>query len=247
MSQMTHKKETVIGVVGGMGPEATASFFYKLIRSTPVEKDQDHYRIVIDNNPSVPDRTQAIFGEAESPVPTLVETAKNVEAAGADVLAIPCVTSYYFMDEVQEEVSIPIVDLFRAVSEYLTKELPETKKVGVLCTSGTRKTGLFHNRVKGFDVFYPSEETQEANVMEAIYGKNGIKQGNTGEHPKQLLQEAAQELIAEGADVVISGCTEIELALKPEDISVPLIDPMQVVAEVLTDENNPFLLELLGK
>lgn len=227
------KKEQVIGVLGGMGPEATASFFYKLIHAKKVKKDQDHPRIIIDNNPKVPDRTSAILGDGESPLPVLIETAKNVERAGADVITVPCITSFYFMEDVQKEVTIPIINVFDELGKYLKKELPKAKKIGVLCTTGTRKTGLFHNQLTTYDVFYPSEQAQESQVMEAIYGESGIKQGNTGKNPKGLLQKAAQELIDNGADVVISGCTEIELALKPEDISVPLIDPMLVVAESL--------------
>lgn len=228
-----HKK--IIGVVGGMGPEATASFFYKLIRSTEgVKKDQDHYRIFIDNNPNIPDRTKAILGQGESPLPALIETAQNVEKAGADVIAVPCITSNYFLADVQKEVTIPIADVFEELEHYLKNDSEPIRKVGVLCTTGTRKMGLFHKKLSSFDILYPGDDTQESKVMEAIYGDQGIKQGNTGTHPKQLLQEAALELINAGVDVVISGCTEIELALKQEDIGVPLIDPMQVLAESLT-------------
>lgn len=230
-----HKKDdTVIGVLGGMGPEATASFFYKLIRATNADQDQDHYRIIIDNNPKVPDRTKAILGEGKNPVPTLIETARNIEKAGADLIAVPCITSFYFMEEVQRAISIPIIDVFEVLENYLKRTFPEAEKVGVLCTTGTRKTELFSDRLSHFSILYPNESSQELKVMEAIYGKNGIKKGNTGIQSKQLLQEAAQEMIDEGASVIISGCTEIELALKPEDVSVPLIDPMDILAEDIT-------------
>lgn len=230
-----NKQEKVIGVLGGMGPEATASFFYKLIHSTKgVKKDQDHFRIFIDNNPKIPDRTKAILGEGESPLPALIETAKNVEKAGADVIAVPCITSNYFLKEVQKEVTIPIADVFAELDKYLRQDPNNIKKVGVLCTTGTRKTELFQNKLDAFEIFYPSPDTQKAKVMEAIYGPEGIKQGNIGNVPKRLLQEAALELINAGVDVIISGCTEIELALKQEDVTIPLIDPMQVLAESLT-------------
>lgn len=232
--------EHIIGVLGGMGPEATASFFYKLIHATKVNKDQDHYRVVIDSNPKIPDRTKAIFKEGESPVPYMIETAKNVERSGASVLVSPCVTSYYFMKDVQKEVNIPIINIFSVLADYLEKELPEVEKIGILCTSGTRKTALFDQQVKGLAIAYPSRLSQEEKVMEAIYGKAGIKQGNTGEYPKRLLQETAQEMIEEGADAIICGCTEVELALQAEDVSVPLIDPMQVVAERLTTSSLSF-------
>ncbi len=218
-----------------MGPEATASFFYKLIRSTEVKKDQDHYRIFIDNNPKIPDRTKAILGEGENPLPALIATAKNVEKAGADVIAVPCITSNYFLADVQKEVNTPIANVFEALATYLSTKEKNVQKVGVLCTTGTRKMALFQKNLP-FDICYPSDRSQETKVMEAIYGIDGIKQGNTGIAPKRLLQEAALELIDNGVDVIISGCTEIELALKQEDVEIPLIDPMQVLAESLTRE-----------
>ncbi|MEC6748875.1 amino acid racemase [Marinilactibacillus sp. XAAS-LB27] len=233
---MNHHQK-VIGVVGGMGPEATASFFYKLIRSTEAKKDQDHYRIVIDNNPKIPDRTKAILGEGESPLSALIETAKNVERAGADVIAVPCITSNYFLAEVQKEVKTPIANVFEALEQYLKTDGFDVRKVGILCTTGTRKMGLFQKNLP-FDICYPSEQSQESKVMEAIYGPEGIKQGNTGIAPKRLLQEAALELIDAGVDVIVSGCTEIELALKQEDIEIPLVDPMQVLAQSLTNPTN---------
>ncbi|MGB4554610.1 MAG: amino acid racemase, partial [bacterium] len=85
----------VIGILGGMGPEATADLFLKIIRATPAEKDQDHLRVIIDNNPQIPDRTAAIFSQGDDPLPLLVETAKNLARAGADFIVIPCNTAHY--------------------------------------------------------------------------------------------------------------------------------------------------------
>jgi len=90
--------EKIIGILGGMGPEATIDLFYKIIKFTPAKKDQDHLRIIIDNNPKIPDRTAAILGKGEDPIPALRETAKNLEKAGADFIIIPCNNYWLYRD-----------------------------------------------------------------------------------------------------------------------------------------------------
>jgi len=82
--------QKIIGILGGLGPEATVDLFYKIIKLTPVEKDQDHFRIIIDNNPKIPDRTDAIIGNSKDPLPELIATAQNLEKAGADFIIMPC-------------------------------------------------------------------------------------------------------------------------------------------------------------
>ena len=97
-------QEHVIGILGGMGPEATLNCFAKIIQNTPVSSDQEHLRVVISNNPKVPDRTSAILEGGPSPLPVLIEGCWSLKRAGADFVIIPCVTAHYFLDELQEEV-----------------------------------------------------------------------------------------------------------------------------------------------
>jgi len=92
-------REKVVGILGGMGPEATVDLFMKIIKATPAKKDQDHLRIMIDNNPKIPDRTLAILGRGKSPLKQLQETLHNLERAGAEVIAIPCNTAHYYYNE----------------------------------------------------------------------------------------------------------------------------------------------------
>ncbi|MCC5890455.1 MAG: amino acid racemase [Alkalibacterium sp.] len=229
------EKEQIIGVMGGMGPEATASFFKKLIEQTPVIKDQDHYRIIIDNNPKIPDRTQAILHGGPSPLPEMIKTGHNLTQAGASILVMPCITAHYFYSDINEEMTLPFYHVLKGLDEFLSKTYPTVRKIGVLSTTATRETRLFQESITNKDVCFPDKESQESKVMTAIFGENGIKSGNTGHYPKQLLKEAADELIDAGCELIVGGCTEVELALKPEDICVPFIDPMLVAAQKLTD------------
>lgn len=225
--------DTIIGIIGGMGPEATADLFMKIIRATKVDKEQDHFRIVIDNNPKIPDRTRAIFGGGESPVEAIVETAKNLDKAGVDIGCIPCITAHYFFDEIQSRVPFKIVNALEKLNLYLKENYPEVKTVGVLATSGTVETKLFNKYLVDYNIVYPSKQIQSEKVMEAIYGKSGIKKGNTGKKNIDLLVDASNDLISNGAELIIGGCTEITLALKPHNIDKPLVDPMDVVAEYI--------------
>lgn len=230
------EKDKIIGVMGGMGPEATASFFKKLIEQTPVSKDQDHYRIIVDNNPKIPDRTRAIlYGEA-SPVPEMIKTGQNLIQAGASILVMPCITAHYFHADINKEMTVPFYHVLSGLDEYIGSLYPSVKKIGVLSTTATKEMRLFQEAITQKEVLFPNEQSQESKVMEAIFGENGIKRGNTGHYPKQLLKEAANELIEQGCELIIGGCTEVELALKQEDISVPFVDPMLVASKKLTND-----------
>ncbi len=110
--------EKVVGILGGMGPEATADFFAKVIALTPAKRDQDHLRIIINNNPKIPDRTEAILAKDEALFPILVETAKSLERAGVDFIVIPCNTVHYFYEDLVREVSIPILHMIGIDCHY---------------------------------------------------------------------------------------------------------------------------------
>lgn len=227
---MINKK---IGIIGGMGPEATAQFYLKLIAKTPVKVDQDHFRVIIDSNPQIPDRTAAILGVGESPVAMIVETGKTLEQAGVTIGCIPCITSHYFYDDVQSQLNFPIIHAIKALNTYIHDNYPDVKTIGVLSTTGTMNTRLYDLNIEDLEILYPDQRVQEEKVMRAIYGPEGIKCGNHGALPLSLLRSAANQLVAKGAELIIAGCTEIPLVLHQEHLDVPLIDPMDVVIEAL--------------
>lgn len=227
--------DKIIGILGGMGPEATADLFLKIIKAIKVQKDQDHFRVVIDSNPKIPDRTHAILYGGESPVKYMVDTGKNLEKMGAEILLMPCNTAHYFIEEVQNELSVPILNVLEESYRYVKKVFSDVKKIGLLATTGTIQTRLYEKYFYDIEMIYPNETTQERKVMKAIYGENGIKSGNTGKEVAELLISAANELIEQGADLIIAGCTEIPLALKQSHISTPLLDPMTIAAKVVTE------------
>ena len=222
--------EKIIGILGGMGPEATIDLFYKIIKLTPAEKDQDHLRIIIDNNPKIPDRTAAILGKGEDPLPALQETARNLEKAGADLIIIPCNTAHYFLPSIQESVKIPILNMIEETAKETQRKTPQIKKVGLLASIGIYKTEIYHQHFKKFNIEVISpEEKDKKEVMKVIYA---VKAGDLSEEVKRNILKIAQKLIDKGVEAIITGCTEIPLILKEGDVSVPIIDPTQVLAKM---------------
>jgi aspartate racemase len=220
-----------IGIIGGMGPNATNHFCSLITKLTPAKSDQDHIPVICFNNSAIPSRVNAIFGCGESPLPELVRTARVLESAGADFLIMPCNTAHYFLADLQAAVHIPILDLVEEAVLHLAREFSNVKTVGILGSTPTLNAGLFLNSLKKFgkNVVTPDSDVQDQLVMNAIFGKNGIKAGCL-EEPKNQLLKAAEHLKRKGAEVIIAGCTEVSLVLLPEDLDVPLIDPLTVIA-----------------
>ncbi|HOG17189.1 MAG TPA: amino acid racemase [Syntrophales bacterium] len=230
--------EKTIGVLGGMGPEATEAFFLRVIRATKVRRDQDHLRILIDSNPKVPDRTAAIRGEGESPLPMLIEGARGLQKAGAGFIVIPCVTAHYFLEPLRRKVRIPILSIVDEVVGHVRRRMRGLRRIGLVATSGTVDTGLFQKAfgAAGIEVLLPDGRTQKNKVMAAIYGRRGVKAAGPSEESKALVVAAARALTDRGAQAVLAGCTEIPLVLKDGDLSVPVVDSLDVLARAAVRE-----------
>ena len=222
-------EEKIIGILGGMGPEATADLFYKIIKATNAKKDQEHLRIIIDNNPKIPDRTAAILGKGENPLPLLQKTAHNLEKAGADFLVIPCNTAHYFIPAIEKSIRIPVLNMIEETLKDIKEKLPDIKKIGLLATMGIYKTRLYDQYFNKYNIAGISpEEKSIAKIMEAIYA---VKADKLSRDIKESMLKIAGDLINNGAEAIIAGCTEIPLILKQKDIPVPLIDPTNILAK----------------
>ena len=222
----------VIGILGGMGPEATIDLFAKIVKESKVKRDQDHFRIVIDNNPQIPDRTLAIKRKGPSPLPELIRSARMLERAGVNFILIPCITAHHFFDSLQRRIKTPILHILNETLDYVKTQLKEVHKIGILATTGTVHAGLFQKIFAGsnIELIFPIAETQKKHVMEAIYGKRGIKTIGPSEDSKRLILKACKELMRRGSQAVIAGCTEIPLVLKEGDLPIGIIDPIAILA-----------------
>lgn len=221
--------EKIIGILGGMGPEATADLFHRILRATPVKKDQDHFRIIIDSNSKILDRTSGIVGTGPSPLPSMLETGRNLVQAGVDFIVMPCNTAHYFHNDLEQLLRVPVLHMIKLSAKYVKSKYPDIKLVGLQATDGTLETKLYNDAYAdyGIEVISPEDDFQK-NVMVAIY--RDIKTGKL-ERGGKLLKRVARELIEAGVEAIICGCTEVSLVLHDGDLSVPVVDPLQVLAE----------------
>jgi len=221
-------KEKIVGILGGMGPEATVDLFRKVLKATPAKTDQKHLRIIIDCNSKIPDRMAYILRGGEDPGPYMIKSAKLLESAGCELILIPCNAAHNWHGVVQESVNIPVLHIMRSTLDYVTEKHPKTEIIGLLAATLTIRAGLYHKifAEKNIEVITPKPEHQEM-VMKAIWE---VKAGNTGPDVSRLLAYAAESLVASGAQGVIAGCTEIPIVLKNEGLPVPVIDATNALA-----------------
>ncbi len=214
-----------IGIIGGMGPEATLTFYKKIIENTKINVEQDHFHVIIDSNAKIPDRTTSILNQSDEPLVYLKESLRRLESLNVDVIAIPCITAHYFYERLNESSSIKIVSAIEAVDEKL--QSLGIKKVGLLSTKGTIKTKIFEK--VNAQILYPNEQSQD-DVMDAIYGKNGIKTIGESEYSYNILNRVSKELIKDGAEAIILGCTELGIALNHNNTDYQIIDSLEQLA-----------------
>jgi aspartate racemase len=222
----------IIGILGGMGPAATADFYSKLVSMTPVHSDQDHLRTVIWSDPTIPDRTEALLGLGPDPTPWLLHGCRVLRKAGATVIAIPCNTAHAFVPRIADRVGLPIIHMIDEVARHLVTLDPPVRTAGLLATTGTVRAGLYRQWLGpvGIDILLPDPASQDEEVMAAI---RAVKAGERGVAAAEPLRRAAMRLVDRGAQAIIAGCTEIPLGLASGAIPVPLLDPAVVLAQAL--------------
>jgi aspartate racemase len=224
--------QKVVGVLGGMGPMSTVDLFARIVRATPVGREDDHLRILIDNNPKIPNRTDALLsGEIEPVVEGLCETARNLERAGADVIGIPCNTAHAFLPQIRSSVAVPVLDMVDEAAQEARRLFGERTMVGLLATEGTLSTGLYREALDRYGLVEaaPAPEAQAA-VGGVIHE---IKRRGVSPGCMEKLTEPIADLTEQGASGLIPGCTEISLVFSSHSPELPWLDPLQTLAEAL--------------
>ncbi len=227
-SDLTLKKRTV-GVLGGMGPEATVDFMTKVIAMTPASVDRDHVRMLVDNNPGVPDRQAAILGDDAGVRHALVAMAQQLQSAGADFLVMPCNTAHAFVSDAVQSVTIPFLHIVRETVQEIEDEYPDAKRVGVLATDACLVAGVYQTALQSIGRTAILPEADDQRECMQLIGR--VKSGDTGASVRQCMTELADRLIAAGAELVIAGCTEIPLVLGNDATKVPVISSTDVLAK----------------
>jgi len=229
MTDSKARGRKTVGIIGGMGPAATCMLFQRIVAQTPARRDQDHLHLIIDNNPTVPDRTEAVLGRGPSPVPSLVRSAKLLETSGAAFLAMPCVSAHAFIADIRKAIDIPVVSIIDETLRAIARSYPSIGSIGLLATDGALHADVFGPLRSQYAVLVPSL-AQQRNVMSAIYGPNGVKSVGTNEVALDLISRAAASVIDMGAQLIIAGCTEVALAIGQEHLSTPVLDTLEILA-----------------
>ncbi len=226
---MAGDADLVVGVIGGLGPEATHDFFGKVLAHSHARTDQDHIHLIIANNPKTPNRNDAIAGRGPSPGPALAAMARSLERAGADFVVMACNTAHAFESDIRAALTKPFVSLIDEVAAEARRSHPDAKRVGVLATQGSRDANIFGAAFasRGIEVVQLDAPAQ-AEFMSLLYR---IKAGDRGSEVRAAMRQLGERLVAMGADVLVAGCTEVPLVLRPGDNSRHLIDSTDVLAQ----------------
>lgn len=222
-----------LGILGGLGPAATANFMNQIIQMSEASTDQEHIDMLIANVPSIPDRTSYIKNSIKEPNPLtkMVEIAKFMEESGVESIAIPCITAHYFHYELAQNCQCNIFNAVEETAKYLKKH--NISKVGVLATDGTIKSELFQKTLLEYNVepVIPSEHNQEK-VMDIIYDQ--VKKGHSVD--MKLFNSISDELLDKGAEVIILGCTELSIIKNSQAIEGRYLDVIDVLAMRCVEE-----------
>lgn len=231
-------REPVLGVLGGMGPDATVEFMRRVLRATPARDDADHLRMIVDNNPKVPSRIAALIeGTGEDPGPVLAAMARGLEAAGADLLALPCNTAHHYLPVIREAVGVPVLDMVGLSVARLRGLAPPVRAVGLLASPDVRLTGLVEARAReaGIEALFPEGE-DEAAVLRVI---RAVKADAVGADDLAGYRAAAAGLVRRGAGALVLACTELSLVEAPRIGAVPVLDTLDVLVEAVVERCRP--------
>lgn len=220
--------EKTVGILGGMGPEATVDLFAKIVGATPASTDQEHLRIIIDNNAKIPSRQANLLGNGEDPTPLLQATARNLERAGAGFIVMPCNTAHLFFDRVVEAVRIPVLNIADETVEDVLRRFPRIQTIGVLASTATVQLRLYHGKLeaRGLRAISPAQADQEI-VQSVIFS---VKAGDKGPEVREMIRGVAERLAAQGAEALLTACTELPLVLQDGGVGVPVVDPTHALA-----------------
>ena len=226
-----------IGMIGGLGPAATVDLYDKITRAWPAKNDQEHFKVVVEQNPQTPDRTKALLEGGTDPTLALYHGAKRLQEDGCDYIIIPCNTAHAFLPFLERHLDTPFINMQQTTMDEIKEKFGDKARIGLLATTGTVRSGLYGEKAKamGLPLFVPDEKHQ-ALVMSAIYGPQGVKAGfTTGTCRDELLEAAKYMVQTHDCNVLILGCTELPLIVDEGDAEVGgrtvfFIDPTSALA-----------------
>lgn len=217
----------VIGILGGMGPEATLNLMRRVIDATPARDDSDHIHMIVDHNPKVPSRMAALIeGTGENPAPVLAGMAQGLETGGAHALAMPCNSAHAYLPDIRSAVSIPVLDMIELTATAVADLSPAPKRVGILASSAVNMTGLYVEALDkhGIPLIVPARQDDLMAVIRAV------KRADLSDDIRGTMDAMMHDLVNTGADTLLLACTELSVLAGRTAGDVPVIDALDVLS-----------------
>lgn len=222
-----------LGILGGMGPLATADLYRKIVELTDAADDNGHIRVIIDSNTAIPDRTAAILSGGADPVPEMLSAAKNLIACGAECIIMPCNTAHYFLPALQPQLSVPVLDMTKITARSCAARYPG-KRTAILATRGTLASGVYARSLEEAGVEYLIPDGDEQSVlMHLIY--DVVKASKPVLPEKENWRALLDGLRSKGADYFLLGCTELPILSEILDVPGPFVDATKELAKAAVE------------
>lgn len=228
----------VVGILGGMGPAATVDFYAKVVRHTPAERDQEHLRIVIWADPTVPSRQEALLAGGTDPTPWLKEGVRRLVGSGAEIVVVPCNTIHAYLDPVMADQPVEFLSIIDMTVEAIQRR--DVSRVGLLATDGALASGVYQGALHeaGIDWLLPKPSQQKA-LMSLV---DAVKADPADQSLHAQVHEMLSDLRAQGVATSIAGCTEISALLGdlPAGDDIDVIDPaLELALHTITRATRP--------
>ena len=227
-----------VGILGGMGPQATVRLMDRLIAAVPARDDADHIPLIVDQNPQVPSRMRFLLdGAGEDPAPTLAAMARRLEGAGAEALAMPCNTAHHFADSIRAASGLPYLDMVAASVARARELAGEGGTIGILGSPALHRIGVFDRAFAGtgLTLLWPRDEAALREAIVTIKAGTTIKAGGGPDAPRAILRAASADLAARGARVQLVACTEFSLVPDPTAPNVIPLDTLDILVKLIRD------------
>ena len=217
-----------IGVLGGMGPEATVALLQRVQGGVLARDDADHVPLLVDLNPQVPSRIKHLIEKTgPNPGPVIADMAERLETAGAEALILPCNTAHHYSGYITDRVAIPFLSMPQLTCDALAGLVSSGCHIGILASPATNQTGLFQTLLsaQGLKTLWPNDEDT---VLATI---QKIKTAGPTADDLALLQKETDDLVDRGADAILIGCTEFSLISAQLSASVQIVDALDVLVK----------------
>jgi len=220
--------DKLVGIIGGMGPDATVDFMSQILQVTPAGTDQDHVRMVVENNPRIPSRQAAMRGEGQSPGPAIAAIAARLESIGAEFLVMPCNLAHAWQGDIQAAINIPFISIVEESVQSALQRSGDDSAVGLMTTPGCFTAGLYQQALA--EAGRPVITQTPEELAEAMSLVEQIKSGNQSQEVASGLRALANRLVDRGAKVLIAACTEFPLVLDESMFDVAFVSSTDVLA-----------------